>query len=281
MNSFAAMDRPDRVGLGAALGGHAVLLALLVFGLFKAATPMGTDGGGSGDGVAVSIVTEAASAGPAPAPEVMEEAVEVQEQPEIQPDVTVEPTIEPGARPTPLPKPVQKTIPKPAPVTKPVPKQPTKPVKAGTGRGTGSSDFDRDLAKTVGNLGKGSGTTKTKGPGEGSGQGAAVQTASQIRSKANATIAAEVRPLVPGCAPSTSDNSSLFVFVQMNIGQSANLISANVYDVKGVTPGNQAQVEQMKRCVLDSLRKASPYNLDLDQYDTWRNHKVQLKVNFK
>ena len=37
----------------------------------------------------------------------------------------------------------------------------------------------------------------------------------------------------------------------------------------------------MKQCVLNSLRAASPYNLDPDGYDTWKNHKVKLKVNFK
>jgi hypothetical protein len=29
------------------------------------------------------------------------------------------------------------------------------------------------------------------------------------------------------------------------------------------------------------LRAASPYNLDPADYDVWKNHKVQLKVNFK
>ena len=46
---------------------------------------------------------------------------------------------------------------------------------------------------------------------------------------------------------------------------------------EGITTTTSAQVEPMKRCVLDSLRKASPYELDPDQYDTWRAHKVQLK----
>jgi hypothetical protein len=182
-------------------------------------------------------------------------------------------------------KPVQKLQPKPDRIVKPQPKPIAKPVqktvKTGTGRGGSKSEFEKQMEKKLGGIGGGAGHDKTKGPGEGSGQGAAKQTPGEIRKATDVAIASEVRPLIPGCAPSTSDNSSLFVFVQLNIGQKANLISANVYDVRGITPGNQAQVEQMKRCVLDSLRKASPYNLDTEQYDTWRNHKVQLKVNFK
>jgi periplasmic protein TonB len=289
MNNAFEMDRSDKVGLGAALGGHVLLLALLLFGLLRAAEPMGADGGGSGDGVAVEIVSEAAPSAEAPAP--VEEAVEeVQEAPP-------EPVPEAVFDPAPVPKPVERTVPKPAAVTKPTPKPVTKPVaktvpkppvkpqakpvKAGTGRSNAPSDFDKQMEKRLGGLGGGTGATKTKGPGAGTGKGATTQTAAQIRSLASNAIAAEVRPFIPGCAPPTSDNSSLRVFVQLNIGSNAALVGANVYDVQGITPSNQAQVEAMKRCVLDSLRKASPYNLDPDQYDTWRNHKVQLKVNFK
>lgn len=281
MNNGFAMDRSDKVGLGAALGGHALLLALLVFGLFRAAAPSGPDGGGSGDGVAVEIVSEAAPAAAAPAPaEVPVE--EVQETPP-------EPVPEAVFDPAPLPKPVERAVPKPAPKPRPVAKVPpkavakpqAKPVRTGSPRNSAPSDFDRQMEKRLGGLGGGAGAAKTKGPGEGSGKGATTQSSAQIRSLASNTIAAEVRPFIPGCAPPTSDNSSLRVFVQLSIGSNAALTSANVYDVQGITPSNQAQVEQMKRCVLDSLRKASPYNLDPDQYDTWRNHKVQLKVNFK
>lgn len=269
MNKFLQMDQAEKVGLGTALGGHALLLALLVFGLFQAARPpMGSDGGGSGDGIAVSIVSEGAASAPAPAP--AEAVEEVVEQSEILPEATVEPTPVPTPQPKSVKKPTPQTIPKPTPTPQP---------RSGTGRG--SSDWERRMEKTLGGGGGGTGTTKTKGPGEGTGQGASTQTVAQIRSKVSTTIGAEVRPFVPGCAPSTSDNSSLRVFVALNIGPSANLLSASVYDVQGVTPANEAQVPAMKRCVLDSLRKASPYDLDTEQFDTWRNHKVQLKVNFK
>lgn len=271
MNSALGMDQAEKVGLGAAVGGHALLLALLVFGLFQAARPqLGSDGGGSGDGIAVSIVSEGAASSPAPAPsEVTEEVVE--QQAEILPEAT----FDLAPLPTPLPKTVSKPVQKSIPKTTPIP-QP----RSGTGRG-GTSDFDKRMKDALGGGGGGTGASKTKGPGAGSGAGATTQSAGEIRSLASAAIASEVRPLIPGCAPSTSDNSSLRVFVQLNIGQSRNLVSATVYDVQGITPANEAQVDRMKKCVLDSLRAASPYNLEPEGFETWRNHKVQLKVNFK
>lgn len=269
MNSVLQMDQAEKVGLGAALGGHALLLALLLAGLFQAARTSGPDGGGSGDGLAVSIVSESGAPAAAAAPAV--EAEPVVEQAEVLPEATVDPA--------PIPKPVQKVPPKPNPVAKATPKPQS---KTGTGRGgSTSSDFDRRMEEKLKGMGGGTGGAPKKGAGEGTGQGASVQTAAQIRTKTSNTIAAEVRPFIPGCAPVTSDKSSLRVFVALNIGPSANLTSASVYDVQGITPGNQAQVERMKKCVLDSLRAASPYNLDPEQYDTWRSHRVQLKVNFK
>lgn len=274
MNNIIQMDQAEKVGLGAALGGHAFLLALLLAGLFQATRSSGPDGGGSGDGLAVSIVSESGTAAPAPAPAI--EAEPVAEQTEVLPEASV--------APAPLSKPVEKTVPKPVAATKPTPKPaPKQQTKTGNGRGgSTSSDFDRRMEEKLKGLGGGgTGGAPKKGAGDGTGQGASTQTVAQIRSKTSTTIGNEVRPFIPGCAPSTSDNSSLFVFVQLSIGPSRNLQSASVYDVKGITPGNQAQVERMKKCVLDSLRAASPYELDPDQYDTWRNHKVQLKVNFK
>lgn len=278
MNRFFALDQSEKVGLGAAVGGHVLLLALLVFGLFQAARPSGADGGGGGDGIAVEIVSESAAMASAnPAPEPLEEIAEVIEP---LPETVVEPDPLPKIQPKPdtLAKPQNK--PQNKPQTKPVQKSVQKQTKTGTGKG-GKSDFEREMEKKLGGLGGGDGPNTKKDTGSGSGTGPTAQQIAEIRTKTSNTIAEEVKPFVPNCAPPTSDNSSLRVFVQLNIGPTANLIGANVYKVEGITSANQAQVELMKACVLSSLRRASPYNLKLDQYDTWRNHKVQLKVNFK
>lgn len=282
MNRFLALDQSEKVGLGAAVGGHVLLLALLVFGLFQAARPSGADGGGGGDGIAVEIVSESTTAAVSdPAPEIVEEVIEVAEpEPEtvVEPDPVVKPVQKVQPKPDKLVKPQSK--PQTKPQTKPVQKPVQKQTNTGTGKG-GKSDFEREMEKKLGGLGGGDGPNKKKDTGSGSGTGPTAQQIAEIRTKTSNTIAEEVKPFVPNCAPPTSDNSSLRVFVQLNIGPTANLISANVYKVEGITSANQAQVELMKACVLSSLRRASPYNLKLDQYDTWRNHKVQLKVNFK
>ena len=274
MSSPLAMDQSEKVGLGAALGGHAVLLALLVFGLYRAAVPMGSDGGGSGDGIAVEIVSEGAAAAPDPAPSVVEEIEEIPA-----------PIDEMVVDPAPIVTPLQKLQPKPDPVVKPktktVPAPVQKIVKTGTGRGGSKSDFEKQMEKKLGGIGGGAGTDKTKGPGEGSGQSASTQTAGEIIKKASNTIANEVKPFVPRCAPSASDNSYLIVYVQLTINKSASLTNSSVYKVEGITPGNRAQVELMKACALTSLRQASAYDLDPASYDTWKNLKVKLKVNFK
>jgi periplasmic protein TonB len=278
MNNVLAMDQSDKVGLGAAVGGHALLLALLVFGLYRAATPMGSDGGGSGDGIAVELVSEGAAAASEPAPAVVEE---IEEIPVPIDETVVDP--EPALKPLPKvqPKPDQLVKPQAKPQVKPQPKPSPKPVKTVTGRGGGKSDFEKEMEKRLGGLGGGVGTDKTKGQGEGGGKGLSKEVIAQKRSEASNKIASEVRPFVPDCAPSTSDNSYLIVYVQMTINKSASLTSSSVYKVEGITPGNRAQVELMKACALSSLRRASAYELDPASYETWKNLNVKLKVNFK
>jgi periplasmic protein TonB len=274
MSNPFAMDQSEKVGLGAAVGGHALLLALLVFGLYRAAVPMGSDGGGSGDGIAVEIVAEAADAAPDPASSVVEEIEEI--------PVPIDETV---VDPEPVLKPVQKLQPKPDQLVKPKIKAQRKPVqktvKTGTGRGGGKSDFEKEMEKKLGGLGGGVVPDKTKGPGEGGGKGPSKEVIAQIRSNASNKIASEVKPFVPDCAPSASDNSYLIVYVQLTINKSASLTNSSVYKVEGITPGNKAQVELMKACALTSLRRASAYELDPAGYETWKNLKVKLKVNFK
>lgn len=117
------------------------------------------------------------------------------------------------------------------------------------------------------------------GKAVGGGDGSA--TPGQARSKASASIGAEVARYIPSCAPQVADNSSLTVSVSLSLGRNAQLLSASVTSVAGVTPGNTAQVEPMKRCVLGSLKQASPFNLNPADYDVWKSHRIRLKANFK
>ncbi|RDV02870.1 hypothetical protein DXH95_13145 [Sphingorhabdus pulchriflava] len=274
-----AMDRAERIGFGTAVGGHALLLGAFALGAFFTADRITKP-----QPISVSLVGEVADVSTAPDP-VLEEPAPAESaaepapaEPEPTPVMKVEKPPE-----KPLPKAVEKPTPKPAPKPTPKPMQKQaaaqpKPKQATQPKQATPKPFSKSFEDAV----KGAGSNPKPTTGTSPKQGTfAEKSATQIRSATSVTIAAEVRPLIQRCAPITSDNSSLRVFVALNISQAAKLIDANVYDVQGITPENQAQVDRMKKCVLDSLQAASPYNLDPADYDVWRNHKVQLKVNFK
>ncbi|MGL5838654.1 MAG: hypothetical protein ACRCY3_09165 [Sphingorhabdus sp.] len=273
-----AMDRTEKIGLGTALGGHALLLGAFALGAFFTSDRIMKP-----QPISVTLEAESADISTAPDP-VQEEPAPAApaSEPEPTPVVKFEPVAPKPApktveqpKPASQPKPAPKPLPKQASATPPKPKQATRPAQP---RPSQPRPFSKDFEAAI--AGAGSNPKPTRGTAPTTGTPAA-KPAAQVRSATSATIASEVRPLIPGCAPVTSDNSSLRVFVALNINASARLVDASVYDVQGITSDNQAQVAQMKRCVLDSLRAASPYNLDPADYDVWKNHKVQLKVNFK
>jgi periplasmic protein TonB len=275
------MDRAEKLGLGAAVGGHVVLLGAMALGLMMSTEPVSKPGA-----ISVSLVSEIAEVSTAPdaiqeesAPPAPAEAEPAEPPPS--PAMQIERPIEkPQAKPVPKPLPRETPPPSKVATKKVAVKQPpakttTAPAKSGKGttpaKPGGLSKSFEDSINAIG-----------KAPGAGKAVGTpAARSASVIRSATNTTIAAEVRPLIPSCAPRTSDNSSLRVFVLLSISPSASLVSANVYDVQGITSSNEAQVDEMKRCVLQSLKAASPYNLDPEEYEVWKGHRVQLKVNFK
>ena len=276
-----AMDRAEKLGLGAAVGGHVVLLGAMALGLFLSNEPLKKS-----QAISVSLVGEIAEVSTAPdaiqeesAPPAPAEAEPAEPPPapvmKVERPVEkqqVKPVTKPLVRETPPPA---KTATKKIAVKQPPAKTATAPAKSGKGTTPAKpGGLSKSFEDSISNIGKAPGAGKAVST-------PATRSASVIRSATNNTIAAEVRPLIPGCAPRTSDNSSLRVFVALNISPSANLNSADIYDVQGITPSNEAQVDQMKRCVLQSLKAASPYNLDPEEYEVWKGHKVQLKVNFK
>jgi outer membrane biosynthesis protein TonB len=277
-----AMDRMEKVGLGAAIGGHVILLGAFGLGLFASAETVKKQ-----ESISVSLVGEIADVSTAP------DAIQEESAPPAAGDTA--PSEQPPA-PTPvmqIEKPMAKPLQKPAkpdtapPVAKVAAKKelvktaatPPKTVKAAAPSGKGTTPakpggLSRSFEDSISNIGKAPGAGKAVGT-------PAARSAAVIRSATNNTISAEVRPLIPPCTPRTSDNSSLKVFVALNIGQSGNLLDASVYKLLGETPSNAAQIPQVKQCVLNSLRAASPYNLNPEEFETWKNHKVQIEVNFK
>lgn len=276
-----AMDQTEKMGLGVAIGGHVMLLGAMALGLL-----MSTDRLKKPEPIAVSLVGEIAEVSTAP-DAIQEESAPPaagESKPSEPPPVPVMQIERPVEKPQvkAVEKPLSRDVPTPAKsALKKVPVKPA-PAKvasasAKSGKGTTPArpgGLSKSFEDSINNVGK--------APGAGKGVGTpAAKSGAEIRRATSNTIAAEVRPLIPGCAPRTSDNSSLRIFASLNIDKSAKLVAANVYDVQGVTESNSAQVESMKRCVLESLRAASPYNLDPSEFEMWRDHKVQLKVNFK
>lgn len=276
-----AMDRTEKLGLGAAVAGHVVLLGALALGLLISDEPLKRP-----EAISVSLVGEIAEMSTAPdasqeesAPPAPAEAEPAEPPPS--PAMQIEKPVEKQLA-KPVPTPLKRDIPSPAKtavkkvaVKQPPAKTATAPTKSGKGTTPAKpGGLSKSFEDSINNIGKAPGAGKAVGT-------PATRNASVVRSATSYTIAAEVRPFIPPCAPRTSDNSSLRVFVALNIGPSANLLNANVYDVQGINPSNEAQVDEMKRCVLQSLKAASPYNLDPNEYELWKSHKVQLKVNFK
>lgn len=274
------MDRAEKIGLGTAVGGHLVLLALLSLGLLLSANNLPSSRGISvslvGEEADISTAPDATQEDTAPAPSADELSPPDEPPPAPETVTLAKQTAEPQTRSKQLtePRPVTNKQSKQTIPPRSQPQRPTQTAqqsKPGSGRKAGGFTLPDE---TIRGKGKSNETGKAEGQ-------KASKTAAQYRSEANTSIGSEVKPFIPSCAPPTSDNSSLEVFVALRIDQSARLISASIYDVKGETPSNIAQVPKMKECVLQSLRQASPYKLDLEGYDAWKDHRVRLKVNFK
>jgi periplasmic protein TonB len=270
------MDQSEKVGLGAALGGHAFLLALLVFGLYRAAVPMGSDGGGSGDGIAVEIVSEGTAAAPEPAPSVVEEIEEI--------PVPINETV---VDPEPILKPVQKLQPKPDPLVKSKIKSQLTPVqksvKTGTGLGGGKSDFEKQMEKKLGGIG-GGGTggaiKKGKGEGAGAGQGESIKTVGQISKEVNAILGPKILRYIRQCAPSGVDVNRIITTVTINLTASGGVGSLTGVSQRGITDNNRPQALPMERCVTGAIRKAAPFTeLNPKDYDGWKVHRMSFQPN--
>jgi hypothetical protein len=181
----------------------------------------------------------------------------------------------PVPKPTPksVPKPVQKMVPKPA--AKVPPKTATK-----TGTGRGSSDFEKQMERTLGGLGGGTGNKPKTGPGEGTGKGASLKTAGQIRSEVNAILGPKILRYVRQCAPSGVDVNKIVTTVTLNLAANGSVSSLSGISQRGITESNKPQAAPMERCVTSAIRKAAPFSeLNPKDYDGWKSHRMSFQPN--
>jgi periplasmic protein TonB len=261
MSSPFAMDQSEKVGLGAALGGHALLLALLVFGLWKAAVPMGSDGGGGGsEGIAVSIISESAAAAPA-AGEIENEPIpEVQEVAEVLPEAEPEQI----AVKKPDQKVVQKVVQKQSPVRKLVPPSKDK----GKSKSRNTSDFDQRMKEALDKTGGGGGgRVPDPGSSGGGGGGNTANVAQEVKT-ARATISKQIR--IGNCIPTGVDVNKVITKVTVKLASNGKLMAITNVSQSGRTASNSAQFEPIKRCIVDSVKKVDRFTgLDPATHSSW------------
>ena len=276
------MDRVEKVGLGAAIGGHVILLGVFGLGLLASADTIKKQ-----ESISVSLVGEIADVSTAP------DAIQEESAPPAAGDTAPS---EPPPAPTPvmqIEKPVTKPVQKPAKLdtAPPVPKvaakkEPVKqpPVKAATpkadkaatsGKGTAPAKpggLSRSFEDSINNIGKAPGAGKAVGT-------PAAKTAAEVRRSVGVSIAGQIRSRVRACAPSGIDINKIETFVTLSLEPSGKLTSVRFDKQVGVTDSNQPQAGPLKDCILQAVRAASPYDgLDPEYHDVWKTHALRLRA---
>lgn len=254
------MDRVEKVGLGAAIGGHVILLGAFGLGLLASADTIKKQ-----ESISVSLVGEIADVSTAP------DAIQEESAPPAAGDTAPS---EPPPAPTPVmpiekpvAKPVQKPAAKVAAKNAPV-KQP--PTKAATPTKPGG--LSRNFEDSINNIGKAPGAGKAVGT-------PAAKTATEVRRSVGVSIAGQIRSRVRACAPSGIDINKIETFVTLSLEPSGKLTSVRFDKQVGVTDSNQPQAGPLKDCILQAVRAASPYDgLDPEYHDVWKTHALRLRA---
>jgi hypothetical protein len=275
-----AMDRVEKVGLGAAIGGHVILLGAFGLGLLASADTIKRQ-----ESISVSLVGEIADVSTAP------DAIQEESAPPAAGDTAPS---EPPPAPTPvmqIEKPVAKPMQKPAkpntapPLAKVAAKKepvktsatPPKTVKAAATSGKGTTPakpggLSRNFEDSINNIGKAPGAGKAVGT-------PAAKTATEVRRSVGISIAGQIRSRVRACAPSGIDINKIETFVTLSLEPSGKLTSVRFDKQVGVTDSNQPQAGPLKDCILQAVRAGSPYDgLDPEYYDVWKTHALRLRA---
>ena len=292
-----AMDRAEKLGLGAAVGGHALLLGAFALGLMASAetTP-------KQQSISVSLVGEIAEVSTAPdaiqeesAPPAPAETASAEPPPAPAPVMQIEKPVE-KQQPKPVAKPVKpntappvaKVAVKKNPVKQPPAKTAAKPVKTvaaaspktskavtASGKGTTPakpSGLSRSFEDSINNIGKAPGVGKAVGT-------PAAKSAGEVRRSVGISIAGQIRSRVRACAPSGVDINKIETFVTLSLEPSGKLASVRFDKQTGLNGSNQPQAGPLKDCIMQAVRAASPYDgLDPEYHDVWKSHALRLRA---
>jgi periplasmic protein TonB len=277
-----AMDRAEKLGLGAAIGGHALLLGAMVAGLLISDEPITGP-----EAISVSLVGEIAEVSTAPdaiqeesAPPAPAEAEPAEPPPAPTPAMQIERPVE-KPQPKPVAKPVvreappthAKTAPKKVAVKQPPAKAAAPPAKSARGTTpTRPGGFSKSFEETVNAVGKAPGAGKAVGT-------PAAKSAAEVRRSVSVSLAGQIRSRVRACAPSGIDINKIETFVTLSLDASGRLNSVRFDKQVGVNESNQPQAGPLKDCILQAVRAASPYEgLDPEYHDVWKNHALRLRA---
>jgi len=253
----------------------AVLLHILVIGLLSVQWSRG-DRRFDNPPMEVDLVAETATQSSAPVISETPPAARLGEEdatdiasPE---PVPAPPIPEPVVRPTPAPAPKQVARPVPAPPKKTPPAATKAPPKAApktpvkkpgaqpTGRPTGNLD--------------GIGRELTKSPSKGA---PAATTSAQVKRSIDVSIKAKVGPPWNRCRVSGLDVDQLVTTVKFRLSQSGALTSFSSVTTSGVNESNKPQVAIHQECAKKAIQLASPFDLDPDNYDYWKEYTLHLE----
>lgn len=277
-----AMDRTETIGLGSAIGAHAILFALFALGVF-----------GAGDRlvrpkpIEVSLVGEIGPETTSPDPSEEAPAAETEfieldsaaPDPDAAPDAPAQQVAEAVAKPQqkpiskPKPKPIKKSVAQPKVKPKPKPK----PKKKSGGFGSG-------FESRISGIGGGSKAGQPKsssanGAGSSASSKARGKSAREVRRSVTAALASQIRPYLQSCAPSGVDINAIRTFITLSLRKDGSVSSVRFDKQLGVNASNAPQAEPLKQCAVQAARQASPYRgLDPEYHQMWKSHALQLKA---
>ncbi len=276
-----AMDRAEKLGLGAAVGGHVVLLGAMAAGLFLSNEPLKKP-----EAISVSLVGEIAEVSTAPdavqeesAPPAIAEAELAEPPPSPTPVMKIEKPVE-KAQVKPAEKPVKRDVPPPAKtaVKKAPVKQPPKKVAAAatkSGKGTTPAKpggFSKSFEDSINNVGKAPGAGKAVGT-------PAAKSGAEVKRSVSTSLASQIRSRVRACAPSGVEINQIETFVTLSLEPSGRLTNVQFNKQTGVNDSNRPQADPLKQCILQSVRSASPFSgLDPEYHDIWKSHALRLRA---
>ncbi len=274
-----AMDRAEKLGLGAAVGGHVVLLGAMALGLF-----LSNESVKKPEAISVSLVGEIAEVSTAPdaiqeesAPPAPAEAEPA--EPPAAPVMQIEKPVE-KQQAKPVPKPLVRETPPPAKtavkkvaVKQPPAKTATAPAKSGKGTTPAKpGGLSKSFEDSISNIGKAPGAGKAVGT-------PAAKSAAEVRRSVSVSLASQIRSRVRACAPSGVEINKIETFVTLSLEPSGRLNSVRFDKQVGVNDSNQPQAAPLKDCILQAVRAASPFEgLDPEYHDVWKSHALRLRA---